>query len=94
MTENEINKFYEDRKKLGMQIIPATAEVTWTYAQVLDPYGIHPDLPEEYDCVGRAYFARAPGSNEWVCFEDLPEATSAALWEKHSSRLSFPAGLC
>jgi hypothetical protein len=37
-----------------------TAEVDWRYAQVLDPYGVDPDLPEECQCIGRAYFARSP----------------------------------
>ena len=68
-----------------------TAEVEWTYAQTLDPYG-DPDLPEEYQQVGRAYFARSPGSNVWVCFYDLPDATRDALWERHKSKLAFSAG--
>ena len=29
----------------------------------------------------------------WVHFDDLPEATRDALWEKHRSELAFPAGL-
>jgi hypothetical protein len=81
------------RKEAGLQIDPATAEVEWTYEQTLDPYGINPDLPEECRQVGREYFARAPGSDVWVWFGDLPEATRSALWEKHKSRLAFPAGL-
>ena len=52
----------------------------------------HADLPEECDCVGRVYFARSPGSDVWVNFYDLPEATRDALWEKHGSKLAFPAG--
>jgi hypothetical protein len=56
----------------------------------MDPYGIDPDLPEEYQQVGRAYFARAPGSGTWVWFGDLPQATSDALWEKHESWRSPP----
>jgi hypothetical protein len=75
------------------QIDPETAEVEWTYAQTLDPYGDGLDLPEEYQQVGREYFVRSPGSNVWVCFDDLPDATRDALWEKHRSKLAFPAGL-
>ena len=69
------------RKAVGLQIDPETAEVEWTYAQ------------EEYQQVGREYFARSPGSDVWVWFGDLPEATQTALWEKHRSKLAFPAGL-
>jgi len=81
------------RKEAGLQIDPVTAEVEWIYALTLDPYGIYPDLPEEYQQVGREYFARSPGGNVWVGFGDLPPATRDALWEKHSRKLAFPAGL-
>jgi hypothetical protein len=81
------------RKEAGLKIDPETAEVQYIYAQTLDPYGVDPDLPEEYQQVGREYFARSPGSDVWVHFGDLPEATREALWKKHSSKLAFPAGL-
>jgi hypothetical protein len=77
----------------GRQIDPETAEVCWEYAQTFDPYGVYPDLPDEYQQVGRAYFARSPGSDIWVDFGDLPEQTRDALWERHKSKLAFPAGL-
>jgi hypothetical protein len=63
------------RRAAGRHIDPATAEVTWWYAQTLDPYGVCPDLPEEYRQVGREYFARSPGDDLWISFCDLPEAT-------------------
>ena len=66
-------------------IDPSTAEVTWMYAQVLDPYGVYPNVPEEYDCVGRSYFARRPGSNIWVEFGDLPETTRTRLCKRNKS---------
>jgi hypothetical protein len=81
------------RKQAALKIDPETAEVDWTYAQTLDPYGVDPDLPEEYWQVGREYFARSPGSDVWVWFGDLPDATRKALWERHRSKLAFPAGL-
>jgi hypothetical protein len=81
------------RKEAGLKIDPETAEVEWTYAQTLDPYGVYPELPEEYWQVGREYFARFPGSDVWVWFGDLPDAIRSALWEKHKSKLAFPAGL-
>ena len=81
------------RKEAGLKIDPETAEVDWTYAQTLDPYGVDPDLPEEYRQVGREYFARSPGSDIWVWFGDLPKETREALWERHKRNLAFPAGL-
>ena len=80
------------RKEAGLKIDPETAEVQYIYAQTLDPYGVDPDLPEELQQIGREYFARSPGSDVWVCFYDLPEATRDALWKKHRSKLAFPAG--
>lgn len=67
------------RREAGLKIDPQTAEVDWIYARVVDPYGVYPELPEEYSCVGREYFARSPGSDIWVSFGDLPEATQYAL---------------
>jgi len=93
MTAEEIENWLAIRKEAGLHIDPETAEVDWTYAQTLDPYGIYPELPEEYQQVGREYFARSPGSDVWVDFGDLPKATRDALWEKHRKNLAFPAGL-
>ena len=76
-----------------LKIDPETAEVDWEYGQVMDPYGVYSDLPEECQQVGRQYFARSPGSDIWVHFRDLPDETRHALWEKHKSQLAFPAGL-
>jgi hypothetical protein len=50
----------------------------------MEPYGVDPDLPKEYQCVGRGYFARSPGSDVWVSFDDLPKAIVEALWAKES----------
>jgi hypothetical protein len=55
-------------KIAGQQIDPATAEVEWWYALTLDPYGVWENIPEEYQQVGREYFARAPGTSVWVNF--------------------------
>lgn len=65
----------------------------WRYALTLDPYGVHPELPEELQQVGREYFARRPGGEVWVEFGDLPKKTRDALWNQHKSKLAFPAGL-
>jgi hypothetical protein len=85
--------FLAIRKEAGCKIDPETAEVLWNYAQTLDPYGVYGELPEEYRQVGREYFARPPGSDIWVWFGDLPDATRDRLWEKHKANLAFPAGL-
>ena len=73
------------RKRDGQSIDPESAEVTWWYALTLDPYGIYPDLPEEYRQVGREYFAGAPNGDVWVHFSDLPDATREALWKKNTN---------
>lgn len=77
----------------GRQIDPNTAEVVCTYRLILDPYGVHPDLPEEYQQVGQECFARAPGTEVWVSFDDLPKETLDRLRARHSRKLAFPAGL-
>jgi hypothetical protein len=51
--------------------------------EVLDPYGVEGPLPDDCHCVNRTYFARAPGSDVWVCFQDLPKATIDAFHEKY-----------
>jgi hypothetical protein len=93
MVDENVKPWLAIRKEAGLHINPETAEVDWAYAQTLDPYGVEPNLPEECQQIGRAYFARSPGSDVWVHFWDLPAATRDALWEKHKSKLAFPAGL-
>jgi len=93
MTNEDREIWLALRKEAGLKIDPETAEVEWTYAQTLDPYGVYRDLPEDCQQVGREYFARSPESDVWVNFEDLPEATRDALWKRHHSKLAFPAGL-
>jgi hypothetical protein len=88
-----VEQWLATRKEAGRQIDPETAEVDWWYAQTLDPYGVDHNLPGECQQIGREYFACAPGTDVWVWFGDLPTATERALWEKHKSKLAFPAGL-
>jgi hypothetical protein len=90
--EAVVEQWLAIRKEAALQIDPETAEVEWWYAQTQDPYGVNPDLPEEYQQVGREYFARSPGSEVWVSFGDLPKAVREALWEKHGSRLALTFG--
>jgi len=92
-TKSEVEQWLQIRKEEGLKIDPDTAEVTWWYAQTLDPYGVDRELPGECWQVGREYFARSLDSDVWVCFCDLPSETRDKLWEKHKSKLAFPAGL-
>jgi hypothetical protein len=71
------------RKEAGLIIDPETAEVFWTYARTADPYGVRQDLTEEQrSIVGREYFARSPGSDIWVSFDDLPDSVLEALRQR------------
>ena len=79
----KVEEWLAIRKREALKIDPETAEVTWCYAQTLDPYGVDPNLPEEYQCVGRESLVRRPGSDIWVWFGDLPNETLKRLREKH-----------
>ncbi len=83
----KIESWLRIRKEEALKIDPETAEVDWKYAQTLDPDGVMDewDLPEEFDQVGREYFARAPGSEIWVSFSDLPKQTVERLRQRGKS---------
>jgi hypothetical protein len=83
MTDQERKSWLAIREEAALAIDPETADVDWCYAQIVDPYGVYPELHEEYDCVGRVYFARSPGSEVWVCFYDLPKAVRDRLRERY-----------
>jgi len=76
-----VEQWLQIRKDAGLELDPETAEVTWSYAQTLDPHGVSPDVPEDLHQVGREYFARSPGSDIWVSFGDLPHETEDTLCE-------------
>ncbi len=84
--ELTIEQWLQVRKEEGRKIDPDTAEVWWNWAEILDPYGVYPHPPGECQCVGRAYFARSPGSDIWVSFYDLPDETERQLWERLAPR--------
>jgi hypothetical protein len=88
-----IDQWLAIRKKAGSTIDPETAEVMWVYAQTLDPYGVHPNLPEDCQSIGREYFARSPESDVWVWFVDLSCETRERLWNLPKASLAFTAGL-
>jgi hypothetical protein len=80
---DEIDLWLEERKEAGRRIDPKSAdvEITFWWAQVLDPYGVLDITPEE-TCIGRSYFARSPDSDGWVSFYDLPRETCKELWRR------------
>ena len=80
-------------KRKHSRLIPRPPKWNGGSLLLVDPYGVYSDLPEECQQVGREYFARNPGSDIWVSFQDLPADTSDALWERHKKRIAFPAGL-
>ena len=90
----EIEQRLAIRKEEALKIDPETAEVHWTYAQTLDPYGVMDEweLPEEFDQIGREHFARAPGSDICVWFGDLPEETRAKLAHKEKPSFTIRGG--
>src|SRR4051812_12192426 len=81
-TVNEdIEMWVAIREEAAKSINPATAKVIWQYGQIVNPYGLEPN-PDDADCIGRNYFARAPGSDVWVSFHDLPESVVDELWKR------------
>lgn len=87
---HEIAVFRKLRQAMGRLIDPDTAEIMCKTVQTLDHYGIGPKVPEALRQDGLEYFARAHGSEKWVCFEDLPDATAKALVQKHGLALALP----
>ena len=77
------------RQAVGLHIDPETAEVDWIYAQALDPYGNHPNLPEELQQVGREYFARSPGSDVGSCFTISLKRRATRSGKSTSEHLRF-----
>ena len=79
----------EELTELVRGIDPYTAEVDWSYTQVLDPYGIKPDLPDECKCVGRGLFVRSLPKDIWVWVGDLPSELRNAIMAKHGHKLAI-----
>jgi hypothetical protein len=82
MTDTERKSWLAIRKEAAFEIDPETAVVTWWYVEILDPYGVDPNLPKECHQIGRVYFARSSGSDVWISFYDLPDAVCKRLWER------------
>jgi hypothetical protein len=69
------------RKEEAKKIDPERVEVFWQHGSVRDPYGLY-DLTYEEDNIGRNYFARTPGIDVWIVFDDLPDAVCDRLWTR------------
>jgi hypothetical protein len=89
--EISVEEWLAIRKEAAKKIDPYTAEVRWNYALVADPYGVHTDLTDEEQCIGRVYFARSPGSDIWVEFGDLTAETLTVLRECGQERRALEA---
>jgi hypothetical protein len=80
-----IHRAEQEIREAARRIDPYTARMIWWYAQTLDPYGIEPDLPEEYQQVGREYFLEDPEGKWAVLVQDVrklhPEISDGE-WEK------------
>ena len=88
----EIEQWLAIRKEAALKIDPETAEVCRTYVLDTDPYGVLDEweLPEEFHQIGSTYFARAPGSDIWVHFYDLPDTVRERIWAKRHSQMGLP----
>lgn len=97
MTGNDsdltVEQWLQIRKDEGQKINADDAEVFWTHALTLDPYGVSPDLPEDCHQVGREYFARSP-CGVWVSFRDLPDGVHTELWERLDEKLASSDDRC
>ncbi|GEP60553.1 hypothetical protein [Reyranella soli] len=79
--EKEIEQKHAVRNAAALAINPTTAEVVWEFEETSDPNGLDA-FEEEYRQIGRSWFARAPGSDEWVSFHDLSVEVREALQQR------------
>jgi hypothetical protein len=78
----EYDRRMKERRAAGLLLDPSIAKIDWTYAHTCDPYNDGLAFHPQEEQLGREYFARAPGSDIWVCVHDLPDATRDAIWER------------
>ncbi len=71
------------RKEAASNIDPATAEVWWEYAQIMDPYGEFEELCE--GVIGRVWFVMDSVERVPVALYDMPKASKTML-----ERLIYP----
>ena len=78
--------FRAERREAGKRMNPDTAILYCRYVMEVDPYGICEDIPEEFRCIGKNWFAFTPETGE-VVVQDLPEATFERINERYRQRL-------
>ena len=80
------------RKEAGLKIDPETAQVAQDWGDESDPYSVYDEweLPEDFRCYGRLYWARSPGSDVWVHFSDLPDDVEEKIWANIAPGLISP----
>jgi hypothetical protein len=88
LTVADVEAFLADRKAAAKLIDPQNCEVIYFFRKVGDPYCLF-DVPDEWSCIGREYFARNLPDGSWACLNDLPSETGAILW-KRMGRPVFP----
>jgi hypothetical protein len=87
--KQDIEQWLAVRKEAALRINPKTADVFYLHGQVGNPYGVL-SVPEEYELNGRCWFARAPCSDVWVSFDDLPDETLEALRARPEEHVTPP----
>jgi hypothetical protein len=87
LASRTVDRWLASRKEAALKIDPETADVYCEVTQIFDPYAVLRDLdPQDYYELRKMYFARAPGSDVWVLFSDLPKEVRERLWELHRSK--------
>jgi hypothetical protein len=86
----EYERRMEERRAAGLLIDPSTAVIGWWYARCFDPYTDGIPVPPGFATFGRTPFARAPDSDIWVDFGDLPDATLEAIRKRFENTKEDP----
>jgi hypothetical protein len=87
ITDEERSDFIAVRKDAAMKIDPMTAEVTCSRGDPRDPYGFCGDDLESLT-MKWLLFARAPESDIWVSFRDLPKDTREILEQRPNESIA------
>jgi hypothetical protein len=84
--DNEHRELMATRVAAGKLIHAETAEITWRYACMFDPYSDNLDIPEELQIVGRERYVRSPGAGTsmWVHINDLPDTAREIILRRLS----------
>jgi hypothetical protein len=78
-TPDYLREWLASREEAGRKIDIETCEIGCWYTCLADPYGLHPDVPEEFQQIGRMHFVRSAESHGWISRRDLPPAKRKAM---------------